>query len=134
MCALIWVVQVKDLHREADNALLFFYLVTRSPPLPRSTQAPLDGPLQPGASFGGLLDLCPSTSSPPPCCCYQLSVVLETEEEVAAAHSAGRLTTQGQGRVMRTMHCEHQVCRPCVLKSSWLHFVQSDNRNIPPAE
>ena len=67
-------------------------------------QPPLDGHLQPGATFGGLLDLGLGSSSSR---CHQLSVMLETEEVVSPQHCAGRA---GQpGRVMRTLHCEYQV-------------------------
>jgi hypothetical protein len=53
------------------------------------TQAPLDSPLQPGATFGGLLDLRPQQQAPqgsrphlaPQALqCHQLVVMLETEE------------------------------------------------------
>jgi len=53
-------------------------------------QAPLDTPLQPGSTFGGLLDLRPAgTQAPPLVQCHHIVVMLETEEvgrEAACAH------------------------------------------------
>eukprot|EP00798_Chlamydomonas_sp_ICE-L_P012922 gene12922-5951_t len=79
-----------------------------------SLQPPLEGPLQPGATFGCLLDFRglskSKDSSSPPMCCHQLLVLLETEEVVAAEYrSKGANSVQAGGGVTRKLYCEHQL-------------------------
>ena len=54
-------------------------ILTSHPPTHALLQAPLETPLQPGATFGGLLDLRPQQGQQA-MVVHQVSIMLETEE------------------------------------------------------
>lgn len=91
-------------------------------------QPPLDGYLQPGSTFNGVLDFrvqhTHSSAGPTPAMsCHQVVVMLETEE-VINPEFRGSTRTRQNG-VIRKMCCEHQeLCKDTVLS----HFIFS----IPP--
>ncbi|GAX83149.1 hypothetical protein CEUSTIGMA_g10575.t1 [Chlamydomonas eustigma] len=99
----------------------FMLSAVSGPVLKVTLQAPLDGNLQPGATFGGLLEYCTSAASAVSKC-HQLSIMLQTEEEVAAGYSCGSAAAKGkgQGRVLRTLYCEHQEISVDSLSSHFL--------------
>lgn len=88
---------------------LFVLNAGEHPVLKITLQAPLDTPLQPGATFGGLLDLRPAgLKAPSAVRCNHLVVMLETEEIIDPKHQPHKASSTGRGGAIRRLHCEHQ--------------------------
>ena len=105
-----------------------------APVLKVTLQPPMEGLLQPGATFCGLLDFrhltvdggSNQTDQPPRC--HELSVMLESEEIVAPFYSSRGVqggSRPGQGRIVRSLHCEHQEVTTEVSSSSFVFTVPS---------
>eukprot|EP00878_Enallax_costatus_P008436 GHUV01008817.1.p1 GENE.GHUV01008817.1~~GHUV01008817.1.p1 ORF type:complete len:282 (+),score=51.25 GHUV01008817.1:46-846(+) len=116
--------------QRASMAVRTFNLRAGEYPLLRLVlQPPQDGLLQPGGSFGLLLDFREAHGAPPGTqpVCLQVTALLETEELVLSPHAH---TKSGDSAAMRKLYAEQQEVTAHLLTS---HFVFSIPLTAPPS-